>query len=128
MDILEDVMAHDDVTALPELEFVIRLVLEELIVNVSNYAYGVDGDGPLRITLDRTSSRLTITLEDEGIPFNPLEHEDPDITQSIAERPIGGLGILLVKQMMDEVSYVYEHGCNRLVVVKHLDAGPACDD
>lgn len=120
MDILEELMVQSEVVALPDLEYVIRLVLEELVVNISSYAYGADGDGPLSVTMQRSDDRLTLVLDDEGTAFDPLQHADPDITQSIEERPIGGLGILLVKQMMDDVTYNRQDGHNILTLTKQL--------
>ena len=61
---------------------------------------------------------LYITFRDQGIPYNPLEKEDPDVTLSAEERQIGGLGIFLVKKMMDDVHYEYRDGFNVLTVMK----------
>jgi anti-sigma regulatory factor (Ser/Thr protein kinase) len=59
-----------------------------------------------------------ITFEDEGIPYDPLKKDDPDITLSVEDRPIGGLGIFMVKKSMDDVSYEYSDGKNRLTIRK----------
>lgn len=116
--IIDDVMALPEVTQLPALEFTLRLVLEELVVNVANYAYGDGGDGPLEISVDAREDAIVVTLTDEGDPFNPLQQEAPDTSLDAEERPIGGLGIFLVRQMVDNVSYRYEAGRNILTLFK----------
>lgn len=119
-EIIEDVMALPVVAEQAALEFTLRLVLEELVVNVVNYAYGEGGDGPLDITVENRDDAIVITLTDQGVPFNPLEQEAPDTDLPPEERPIGGLGIFLVREMMDNVSYRYEAGRNILTVGKGL--------
>lgn len=119
-EIIEDVMALPVVAEQAALEFTLRLVLEELVVNVVNYAYGEGGDGPLDITVENRDDAIVITLTDQGVPFNPLEQEAPDTDLPPEERPIGGLGIFLVREMMDNVSYRYEDGHNILTVGKGL--------
>lgn len=105
-----------------EIEQAIELVVEEIFVNIARYAYPETEPGEVRIgcKLDQTSkpSRLMIAFADRGKPYNPLEHPDPDITAPIEERQIGGLGILMVKRIMDTVQYEYVHGWNRLVIMK----------
>ena len=97
------------------------LCMEELFVNVANYAYeGTTGTCTIYLETQHTDEegKVTITLEDYGRPFNPLEKEDPDITLSADERQIGGLGIFMVKKSMDTVSYNYENEKNRLTLEK----------
>ncbi len=98
----------------------IVMAVEEIYVNVVNYAYGGDkGDCTLSISLEPGSA--TITVGDKGKPFNPLEMEEPDISLSAEERPIGGLGIFMVKKSMDEVFYENISGYNRFTIVKRWD-------
>ena len=99
----------------------IDLVVEEIFVNIASYAYK-DGGGKARVScdLDKEKNLLTLVFEDEGVPFDPLAKEDPDITASAEEREIGGLGILLTKKLMDDVSYKNEGGKNILTLVKKL--------
>lgn len=93
----------------------INLAAEEIFVNIANYAYGSgDGEAKIRIETDGDAKRAEITFMDEGMPYNPLEKEDPDVTLPAEERPIGGLGIYIVKKSMDEVTYKYEDGKNIL--------------
>ena len=96
----------------------INLAVEEVFVNIAHYAYGSgDGEAQIRIETDGDTSRAEITFMDVGTPYNPLEKEDPDVTLPAEERPIGGLGIFLVKKSMDEVTYRYEDGKNILGMV-----------
>ena len=84
----------------------IDVAVEEIFVNVSSYAYE-DGSGSctIRVETDPANSYVTITFIDEGIPYNPLAKEDPDVTLSADEREIGGLGIFIVKKSMDKTAY-----------------------
>ena len=70
--------------------------------------------------LSNDGLELMIVLRDAGTPFNPLEREDPDVTAAAEDRDIGGLGIFLCKQMMDNIEYRYEDGCNILTMKKRL--------
>lgn len=95
--------------------FKIRLSVEETVENVVNYAYK-EGLGYIEIETKKEDNVLSIILKDSGKPFNPLAKSDPDITLSVEERPIGGLGIFLCKQMMDDVQYSFKDGCNILTM------------
>ena len=97
----------------------INVAIDELLSNICYYAYG-DGVGKAYVTVETMPDKrgISITLEDEGEPFNPLSHEDPDVTLGLDERGIGGLGIMLVKRTMDDVHYEYKNGRNRLTFVK----------
>ncbi len=119
--IIEDVMATPEVDAMPfELNFRIRLCVEEVVENVVRYAYD-SGSGYMQVETVLDKNIWRITFEDAGVPFNPLEKDDPDITLSAEERPIGGLGIFLCKQMMDRLEYRYTDGCNILIMEKKID-------
>lgn len=99
----------------------LNICFEEIYVNICNYAYSNgNGDGKARILLEITENpyKVLIKFRDTGIPYNPLEKEDPDINLSAEERPIGGLGIYFVKNMMDEVLYEYNNGENVLSIMK----------
>ncbi len=84
----------------------IDVAVEEIFVNVASYAYE-DGSGSctIQVDIDPANSYVTITFIDEGIPYNPLAKEDPDVTLSADEREIGGLGIFIVKKSMDKTAY-----------------------
>lgn len=117
-EIIDSVLAQPEITAAPALDFTLHLVLDELVSNKIYYAYPETGDGELTINIETKDDILYLTFIDKGVPFNPLEQEEPDITLPPEERPIGGLGIFLVKNMMDKVVYAYEDGCNILTVSK----------
>ncbi len=95
----------------------IDVTLEELFVNIAHYAYQKDG-GKANIRVKITSKYAEITLIDNGIPYNPLQKPDPDITLSAQERSIGGLGIFMSKKFMDEISYKHCDSKNILTIKK----------
>ena len=99
----------------------IDLAVEEIFVNIASYAYA-PGTGPatIRVGLTDDGSVFVIELIDQGVPYNPLAKEDPDITLSAEERKIGGLGILLTKKSMDDVQYEYVNGSNKLTLRKSI--------
>lgn len=97
----------------------IDLAVEEIFVNIANYAYG-DDKGTAEIVLLKNNNSVSLTFIDSGMPYDPLAKPDPDTTLSASERRIGGLGIFLVKKMMDEMSYEHKDGCNRLTFVKNF--------
>ena len=98
------------------------LAVEEIFVNISSYAYHPEvGQAEVGVDIDGDPPTVTIRFLDQGRPFNPLEKPDADITLSAQEREIGGLGILLVKKIMDQVDYVYENGRNILTIKKELE-------
>ena len=94
----------------------INTALEEIFVNVAKYAY--DGKGTVEVTLSKSRDFVKFVFKDNGKPFNPLSKEDPNITASSEEREIGGLGIYMVKKIMDEVTYDYVDNQNVLTLVK----------
>lgn len=104
----------------PDKVYHIELAAEEIIVNVINYAYpGKEGDFEITCTA-REGKSLEVEVIDWGIHFNPLEKEDPKMDISVQERQIGGLGIYLVRQNMDEVVYKREGDRNILYFRKDL--------
>ena len=95
------------------------VAIEEVFVNVANYAYGDgEGDVTLGIGFDEEARALTFRMTDKGVPFDPLKKPDPDITLSADEREIGGLGIFITKKTMNEITYAYENGENILTMIK----------
>ena len=94
------------------------IVADEIFANVCSYAYPEDeGNIDIDYGLDENEDFILI-FTDRGIPFDPLKHEDPDTGLPIEERDIGGLGILMVKNMVDEISYKRENDCNCLMMRK----------
>ena len=103
---------------LPERIGEIELVLEETLVNVMKYAYP-ETPGELELILRPDGNRLVITIVDTGVPFDPLAREDPDLELDLEDRPIGCLGIFLIKQLTDEVTWQRcgERNCLQLTFV-----------
>ena len=97
-----------------------NLALEEAVVNVMSYAYPQGIIGNVKIEAKANEKRLKFTLSDTGTPFDPTKKEDADISLSVEERPIGGLGIYLVRQIMDSVNYERIGGKNVLTLRKSL--------
>ncbi|MCF0108967.1 MAG: SpoIIE family protein phosphatase [Erysipelotrichaceae bacterium] len=99
----------------------ITVIVEEIFINIAQYAY-TDGGGTMRLAVTpHPEGGVMLRFSDTGKPFNPLNRTDPDITLSAEERDIGGLGIFMMKQTMDEVKYKYENGHNVLVLVKKFE-------
>lgn len=99
----------------------IMMAAEELFVNIAHYAYGGEpGEAVLTMKILQDPERFHMTFKDHGIPYNPLEHKDPDITLPAEEREIGGLGIFLIKNTMDQMEYEYRDGWNVLSIEKQL--------
>lgn len=101
----------------------LAVAIEELYVNVASYAYA-PATGICIVKLQtsaesETGGWIRILLKDHGKKFNPLLQEAPDITLSADDRPVGGLGILMVKELVDRLEYMHENGENILSVEKH---------
>ena len=93
----------------------LEICIEEIFVNIASYAYG-EQTGMAFITEGVTNNSISLCIKDKGIPYDPLAKEDPDTTLSAEEREIGGLGIFMVKTMMDSVTYEYKDGFNCLTM------------
>lgn len=99
----------------------VDLCVEEIYINIAHYAYAPQvGPATIRVDVTKAPLRVTITFIDQGIPYDPLAKDDPDITLSAEQRGIGGLGIFLVKKNMDHVTYDYKDGRNILTISKNL--------
>ena len=118
--IIDTILQAEEMASLGVVWQAIHLVTEELVVNVASYAYPDGADDYLDVDIIRDEERITLRFRDGGMPFNPLEREAPDTTLPIEERPIGGLGIYLVRQFMDSVEYEYTNGENILTVMKKV--------
>lgn len=119
--ILEEILKSPEISSCnKDVAMKLKLACEEIVVNVTSYAYPEGSDGFLDVYI-RKDGRIVIRFEDGGVPFNPLEHENPDTTLSWDERPIGGLGIFLVRSMMDDVRYTYENQKNVLTIEKKYE-------
>jgi sigma-B regulation protein RsbU (phosphoserine phosphatase) len=105
-----------DMSLLPQMD----LALEEAIANVIMYAYPEGQRGTVEIALEMKEGHLQTCVSDAGTPFNPLQQPDAKLSSSIEERPIGGLGIHLIKEIMDEVVYQYKDGKNILTMIRKI--------
>ena len=103
----------------------IKLCVEEIFMNITHYAYNPEV-GPAKISFEVVGqpedNRVVITFADKGRPYDPLAHEEPDLESGIDDRPIGGLGIYLVKTTMDSVNYEYKDKQNVLTIEKEIDS------
>ena len=99
----------------------ISIAIDELFGNIARYAYPQgEGEATVRMEISAGGKQAMITFIDKGIPYDPLSNDDPDITLSAEDRPIGGLGIVMVKKSMDDVAYRYEDGQNMLTITKTI--------
>ena len=109
----------DESQCFPKNLMQLDLAVEELFVNIAQYAY-YPKTGAVKILTEfhSESSEITITFIDKGIPYNPLSKRDPDMTLAVDKRPIGGLGIYIAKKIMDRLSYQYKDEQNILQISK----------
>ena len=120
--VLEFVERHlEGATCSPRSKMQIALAVEEIFINIASYAYTPGkGHATVRVEVSEEPVVVTITFVDNGKPYDPVAREDPDVTLSSDDRPIGGLGIFLAKKTMDDVSYEYKDGQNILRLKKNL--------
>ena len=99
----------------------VQIAVEEIFVNIAHYAYDSgQGTATIRVEVGGDPLQVIITFIDQGVPYDPLKKEDPDVTLSAEERKIGGLGIFMVKKSMDDVKYEYADGKNILTISKKI--------
>ncbi len=99
-----------------------NLVFDELLSNVISYAYRDEGEHEISIRIGFSGDRLSVAITDDGVPFNPLTAKVPDTSLSLEDREIGGLGIHLVRNLIDDISYHRRIDKNVLTLVKQLDS------
>ena len=97
-----------------------NLAMEEAVVNVMNYAYPKESVNNIDITAEVDDEEIAFSIADSGIPFDPTQKGEPDLSLDAEDRPIGGLGIHLVRQLMDTLDYRYENGHNILTLKKRI--------
>ena len=96
------------------------VAIDELFSNIAHYAYDPgSGMATVQVDLEEDPPAAIVTFLDQGRPYNPLAKEDPDVSLAARDRPTGGLGIFLVKRIMDDVSYEYREGYNVLRIRKN---------
>jgi serine/threonine-protein kinase RsbW len=102
------------------------LAVDEIATNIINYGYAPSeiSKGKIDLAVYSENDQMNVILEDSAIPFNPLEHIIPaveDLTKPFEERPIGGLGIMLARENVDEFKYTYQNGKNRNIFCINLN-------
>ncbi len=98
----------------------INICLDELFTNIVSYGFVDDLEHIIRFTIILDNNVLTLIIEDEGIPFNPLEKKDPEIPADLIDVRIGGLGIHIVRKLMDDISYQRQRGKNEFTMKKFI--------
>ena len=110
----------ESVNCPPKAQMQIDTSVEEIFVNIASYAYP-EGKGTADIDIYLTNyNTVCIELTDRGKPFNPLARTNPDTSLTANERKIGGLGIFMVKKLMDKVEYARQDNCNKLYLYKKI--------
>ena len=102
------------------LVYSINLSIEEALTNIISYGYDDDGSHEITIDFSKNGPILSISIIDDGHAYDPTLREDPDISLSAEERPIGGLGIFLIKKLMDHVEYQRKENKNYLILTKSI--------
>lgn len=113
----------DGLTVSPKIRSQILIAADEVFTNIASYAYPTGGEsGTIEIEVRLDNPGLTVTFSDSGVPFNPLETPAPELEADVENRPIGGLGIFLVRKLMDSVEYRRENDRNVLLFRKDVSA------
>jgi anti-sigma regulatory factor (Ser/Thr protein kinase) len=120
LDFIEKNAAHDGLS--PSMRSQLAIIVDEIISNVIKYAYpeGEKGRVFMRYAYSSLKNEIKLTFIDAGVAFNPLRQEDPDITESADKRPIGGLGLYMVKQMTNSIEYSRRNNKNFLTIYKSV--------
>ena len=117
VDIINAILHHKELALMDEALYrKLYVVVDELVTNIVNYAYPDGENDYLDVEIMRGEKLVTIRFRDGGVPFNPLEKAPPDTTLPMSQRPIGGLGILLVIQKVDTIAYEYIDNENVLTI------------
>jgi len=103
-----------------EMEYPVNLALDEIVSNVIRHGWKDGGEHQIEVQVYRRGAELRVEVEDDAVPFNPLEAPAPDITRPLEERPAGGLGIHLVRHIMDSLEYRRHDGKNLLIMKKQM--------
>jgi len=113
-----------DRNAPPEVQYLANLAVEELVTNCIKYGYEDAAEHMIEVKLQISGNELAVTVTDDGRPFNPLELPEPDVRLPIEDRPIGGLGIYLLRRMSDHMDYVRVAGKNSVTLRKSMHKSP----
>ncbi|PAW64955.1 MAG: hypothetical protein B9S36_01365 [Verrucomicrobiia bacterium Tous-C2TDCM] len=106
----------------PAAVYLAKLALEELVTNCIKFAYDDEAEHLIQLQIEITPGGMTLVVEDDGHPFNPLEQAEPDLDRPIEERPIGGLGLHLLRNLSDRMEYAWKGGRNRVTLHKKATA------
>ena len=99
----------------------IQMALDELLTNIVSYGYEDTDEHWIDVHFGIDDSALTVEIIDDSKPYNILERDDPDLSLSVEDKPIGGLGVFLIKKLMSSVDYYTKEGENHLVMTKELE-------
>lgn len=116
-DIINTILQAEEMASVGDAWNELNVVVEELVVNVVNYSHS----DYLDVDIIRDEKSITLCFHDGGVPFNPLKKDPPDFSIPFEERKIGGLGIFMVKEYMDEVEYEHAGGENILTVMRKIE-------
>ena len=116
-DIIGAILQAEEVASVGDAWNELNVVVEELVVNVVNYSHS----DYLDVEIIRDEKSITLRFHDGGVPFDPLKKDPPDFSIPFEEREIGGLGIFMVKEYMDEVEYEHAGGENILTIMKLIE-------
>jgi anti-sigma regulatory factor (Ser/Thr protein kinase) len=108
----------------PEQSYLMRLTIEEIATNIIKYGYAPEQPGPILVICGYADQQLKVTIRDRGQPFDPYDAPPPDLTSDLATRGVGGLGLFLVIELSDELTYRHDpdSGWNELVILKRAEA------
>jgi PAS domain S-box-containing protein len=115
---LEEIMSREGFSGKQILDM--QLAVEEAFINIIRHGYH-GGYGAILIAMDFEEGRLTVKIEDDAPPFDPTRFQEPDFSADLEQRPIGGLGVHLMRSLSDDMRYEYENGKNRLMLIKIKD-------
>ena len=105
----------------PKANAQIDICIDEILGNIARYAYGSGtGDATVRLDFDEAQRLVSLTFVDSGMPFDPRDVPEPDTTSSLEDRPIGGLGLFMVRNLVDSMAYRREDGQNVLTICKRI--------
>jgi len=102
----------------PAAVYLAQLALEELVTNCIKFAYDDEAEHLIQLKIEITPGGMTLVVEDDGHPFNPLEQAEPDRNMPIEDRPIGGMGLHLLRNLSDRMEYAWKGGRNRVTLHK----------
>ena len=98
----------------------VNICLDELFTNIVSYGFADDQEHIIRLTINLDNNVLIFSIEDDGVPFNPLEKKDPEFPADLINARIGGLGIHIVRKLVDDIRYKRKRGWNLLTMRKNL--------